>query len=580
MLYENYIRVLYIDLTKKKIRFENRTDIFDFLGGSGVSSQIFSELVKPDKDAFDPEQPIVFAIGPMSTIYHACTKVTCSFRSPVTGEYGESHAGGRLAMAIRLAGIDAFVITGASADPIYITIKPDDLTFHDAEALWGMPTMDAGRHMREMAGKSGNRSIMRIGPAGTNLVPIANVNVDSYRHFGRLGLGAVFGSKKLMGIVVSGEKDFVIKNPKEYNAIYDQVFNITHNTPAMAKYHELGTPKNVIPLNMINALPTLNLKQSNYEYAKNISGEAFAEEVLLRKVSCTGCPVGCIHLGNLRVMFDKGYEYESTAVSYDHELVFSMGSEVGMKNTTDVLRLIEVAEETGIDGISAGVIAGFITEALEKGILTVNETLVDLKFGDVEGYVKVLNYISNPPNEVYRELGKGLYAFTKNRNDKSYDYALQIGGNEIPGYFTGPANLLGMLTGVRHSHCDNGGYSLDQKIKDGTVDNIVDGIIKEEASRSTMTSLVICLFAREVYEFDLVSKALGVLGINKTPQELEDLGRRILKNKLSIRSKLGFNIDNYPLANRFFETKCPRGLIDNGFMKDVIASYKEKIEKL
>ncbi|OQA79674.1 MAG: putative oxidoreductase YdhV [bacterium ADurb.Bin243] len=166
MLYQNHIRVLYIDLCTKKIRFENREDLCEYIGGSGVTSKLFSELVNLDKEPLHEAQPIIFAIGPMSTVFPVCTKAVCSFFSPQTGEYGESHAGGRLAMAIRLANVDAIVITGKAESPVYITIKPDDIIFHDAEALWQLGVSESGQFMRSMAGAPGNRSIIRIGPAG------------------------------------------------------------------------------------------------------------------------------------------------------------------------------------------------------------------------------------------------------------------------------------------------------------------------------------------------------------------------------------------------------------------------------
>jgi len=42
-------------------------------------------------------------------------------------------------------------------------------------------------------------------------------------------------------------------------------------------------------------------------------------------------------------------------------------------------------------------------------------------------------------------------------------FALAFGGNEMPGYHTGPACHLTCLTGARHRHLDSAGYSLDQK---------------------------------------------------------------------------------------------------------------------
>jgi len=114
----------------------------------------------------------------------------------------------------------------------------------------------------------------------------------------------------------------------------------------MAKYHEIGTPINIKVLNAINSLPTKNLQQSTFEYADAISGETFAEQTLVRKVSCVGCPIGCIHVGQFRRLFDKGYEYESLAVSYDHELIYALGSLLGTTSASEVLELIDEVEET------------------------------------------------------------------------------------------------------------------------------------------------------------------------------------------------------------------------------------------
>ena len=68
--------------------------------------------------------------------------------------------------------------------------------FQDASALWGMrSSYTVGSVLRSRASGSGLRSIIRIGRAGEKLVSYACVITETYRHFGRLGLGAVMGSK-------------------------------------------------------------------------------------------------------------------------------------------------------------------------------------------------------------------------------------------------------------------------------------------------------------------------------------------------------------------------------------------------
>ncbi|RYD06453.1 hypothetical protein N752_03765 [Desulforamulus aquiferis] len=79
----DYIRVLNIDLTENRIEVQNREDLMPYLGGVGVATKLFSELVKPERDPLDPEQPIILANGPLSTIFPVVTKVVAMFRSPL-----------------------------------------------------------------------------------------------------------------------------------------------------------------------------------------------------------------------------------------------------------------------------------------------------------------------------------------------------------------------------------------------------------------------------------------------------------------------------------------------------------------
>jgi len=68
----------------------------------------------------------------------------------------------------------------------------------------------------------------------------------------------------------------------------------------MKRYHDLGTAENILPLNELGGLPTRNLKEVRLAGAANISGEYFAEHYLGRRLACSHCPVGCIHIAALR----------------------------------------------------------------------------------------------------------------------------------------------------------------------------------------------------------------------------------------------------------------------------------------
>ena len=159
--------------------------------------------------------------------------------------------------------------------------------------------------LRRMAGGSGHRSILRIGPAGENRSAMACINVDTYRHFGRLGGGAVMGAKNLKAIVIVGDASFDLPPGKEYAPLFQKIYGQLTETTMMDKYHNLGTPINVAVLNKIKALPCRNLQRTSDEAISGITGETFADRTLLRNTACAGCPVGCIHLGFLREKFSR-----------------------------------------------------------------------------------------------------------------------------------------------------------------------------------------------------------------------------------------------------------------------------------
>jgi len=301
MLNEKFIKVLYIDLETEKIRVEHREDLILYLGGVGIASVLLKENIKPELDPTAPGQPIVFAHGPGTYIFPVLTKTVAMFISPLTGELGESYAGGRMAMSMMLAGYDAFVISGKAKNHSYLSVSTNSVKVCDARAMWGLPVSDVGISIREREHADGlsvgKRSIIRIGQAGENGIAFAGVNVDDYRHFGRMGLGACMGSKNLKAISIYGNRSIPVLNEKQYFKVYRDIYKKCTSTDSMAKYHDLGTPINILPLNKSGALPTFNLRATAFEHADDISGEAFAEKNLVRKMSCTGWPVGCIHVG-------------------------------------------------------------------------------------------------------------------------------------------------------------------------------------------------------------------------------------------------------------------------------------------
>ncbi len=578
-------RVLYVDLTKKSISIEDRSDLFgSYIGGTGVAIKLLEEECPEGVDPLSGANPIILAVGSISALYPAASKTVAMFKSPLTSNLGESHCGGRSATAIRLAGYGAIVIRGKSDIPVYLAIHGDDVRFKDASAIWGVESETVGRILREVEPGAGMRTIIRIGRAGERLVRYACAVCETYRHFGRLGLGAVMGAKRLKALVISADKSIEIPGAtrKSYKAVYDEIQDLVVKTDAMEKYHDLGTPGKVYSLAKLGGMTYKNLESSSppETLARELSGENFAEKLLARRTSCAHCPVGCIHLASLRELYEPGYYFKTTTVPYDNETIYSLGFMLGIEHAEDYLRLNITVDSLGMDAISTGVCLAWATEAYARGLITKEHTDgVELRWGDVRAYCEAMKRIVSMPTDFYADLARGVeYASSVYGGQ---DYALAFGGNEMPEYHTGIACYVNYLVGARHSHLDSAGYDLDQKLigKNVSIEEIVSTLLEEEEWRQVLSSLVVCFFARKVYTPEVTVKALKALGIERkwTEEDLKALGRQIHRAKMNFKFRNGFDIAKLRIPKRILEVPTPNGMLKEEDLRQALAIYTEMI---
>ncbi|MBU0493347.1 MAG: aldehyde:ferredoxin oxidoreductase [Chloroflexi bacterium] len=574
-------RVLVIDLTHRRFEVQERADLFDAaLGGAGVAIRLLEEECPAGADPLGPENPIILAVGPLVGLFPMASKTVAMFKSPHNGYLGESHAGGRSAVAIRMAGYGAIVIRGVSATPVYVVVEGDQVRFRDASALWGIRSAyTVGTVLRQREAGAGHRTIMRIGRAGERGVTYATVITETYRHFGRLGLGAVFGSKRLKALVISGSRDLPVRDRRAYREAYDAVFGAATESPLMRKYHELGTAMNVLPLNAIGALPTRNLQEARFEGAEAISGERLAEQYLGRRLACAHCPVACIHLAALRIPHPhEPYFYKTSMLGYDHEPIYATGSMLGDGDAPGMLQLMDEMEVQGLDVMSAGVALAWATEALARGLVTTQDTDgLTLAWGDFDAYIQAARRIVTQPTDLYRALARGVDHAAEVYGGA--DFALAFGGNEMPGYHTGPGCHLTYLTGARHSHLDSAGYSLDQKpgAANLTPEEVAQALLREEQWRQVLASLVVCFFARGVYTPEVIQRALDVAGVDLPEEAQVQLGVEILRRKNAFKVREGFDLPALRIPQRILETPSPLGQLDEAYLRRAMVHFAESV---
>jgi aldehyde:ferredoxin oxidoreductase len=570
----DHFKVMVVNLTEGRGNIVKQNGRDSEMGGSGLAALLYAKYGKPDSPWNDAEQPVIFAIGPLTGYFPLMSKTVCAFKSPYHNQYTESHAGGRTALAMRFADIDALVVIGRAAVPSCLGIGSRHLEIKKADFMWGMDVTESGKLLRRMFKGSGHRSIMRIGPAGETGAAMACINADTYRHFGRLGGGAALGAKNLKAIVIQGDEDFPRPEGKEYSPLFAEVYGQLTSTDMMKKYHNLGTPANLKSLNKIQSLPWRNLQATTDPAIDGVTGERFADEALLRNSACSGCPVGCIHIGFVREKFMEDNRYLYRQVSYDYEPIFSTGTMLGVTDSFSVLSIMDEMEKTGLDVMSGGVALAWATEATEKGLLSDEQTLVPLKFGDAEAYKKAAAFLGSGANDFYQLLGQGTLKAAEQYGGADFACVL---GQEMAGYATGEVFFAAQSLSFRHSHLDCGGYAYDQQHEEQNVEDAVDFLMEDEVGRVALNCMVSCLFARGVYTNELLARCLHSVGYADMAANLDAASRHVQLLRWQTRFATGYDIQAMTIPKRFFKVKTWKGPVDPQYLNALKKSYADRI---
>ena len=570
-------RVLVVDLTSGRGTVESLEGRSVHVGGSGLAAALFERHGQVDTAWNDPCQPIIFAIGPLTGYFPLMSKTVCAFKSPYHDQYAESHAGGRSALALRFADLDALVVTGRADRPVCLSFGSRHLEIKDVHYLWGKDVGTTGKLLRRMFRGSGHRSILRIGLAGERGSAMAGINVDTYRHFGRLGGGAAMGVKNLKGIVIQGDGTFSLPEGKTYAKLFQKVHQQLTDTEMMFKYHNLGTAENVAVLNKLKALPIRNLQQTTDPAIDGITGEKFAERSLLRNTACAGCPVGCIHVGFVREKFMEPNQYFYRQVAYDYEPIFATGAMLGVTDPFAVLDIMDTVEQTGLDVMSAGVALAWATEALDRGIIKQEDALVPLKFGDAKTYTVAVRHLAAGTNDFYRLLAQGTAKAAAHYGGKEFACVL---GQEMAGYATGEVFFVSQALGFRHSHLDSGGYSFDQKFEAVDLDEAVEFLVKDEQERVFLTSMVACLFARGVYKQELLAECLHSVGYDTLAETTAEVSKGLQAHRWRIRLATGYNPAAIEMPGRFSNVSTWKGSINPETLDRLRQHYAQRIVEL
>ncbi|MFQ5897922.1 MAG: aldehyde ferredoxin oxidoreductase family protein [Candidatus Methylomirabilia bacterium] len=420
-------KLLHVDLTTRQTRVEEIPEavLRKHLGGGALASYLLLREMPPGVDPLGPDNILVFTTSVINGLSLSGTnRYTAAAKSPLTGGYGESEAGGWWGPELRAAGYDGLVIRGQAGSPVYLWIKDGEVEFRDARPYWGRLSGEVQDGLeRELADR--RIRVLQTGVAGERGVRFAAI-VNQLKHFhGRCGLGAVMGAKGLKAIVVRGTKLPIAMDKGGARATL--TWFREHYDRSKDRFHQLGTAGVVLMLEASGILPTRNFRDGSFEHARAISGRAMADSILVDRGTCYACAVACKR--EVAVPEDGvvpkygGPEYETLAAT---------GSLCGVGDLRAVARMHQLLGQYVLDSISAGAVMAFAMECYEHGILTEEDTGgLDLTWGNA-GAVEQLVHLIGRREGIGKVLGEGARRAAESIGRGAERFALHVKGQELP----------------------------------------------------------------------------------------------------------------------------------------------------
>ena len=565
-----------IDLTKGTHQIESieDADVRRVLLGSGLAAQIYYEEMEPDTHPLDPASPLLAFTGLLTGTFSptGCRSSWCG-RSPLTGIWNEANMGGHWGAELRFAGFDGLVITGRAAGPVYLWIHDGQVEIRPAEHLWGLDHFETFEKLR--AETDARAQLACIGPAGENLVRLANVmqgGQDHARTAGRGGMGALLGSKNLKAIVVRGTGKPTYPDLKAFRGFVQDINKFIK--PNSVGLSQLGTAGGVPATELTGDLPLKNWTLGNWkEEAARVSGQRIAETIFERHTHCFACPIGCgktvkVDDGPYAGVYGHGPEYETLA---------GFGGNCQCDDLNAISWMNDLCNRYGLDTISTSSVLAFAMEAYEKGLISREQTAgLDLTWGNADAMIGAIHAIARREG-IGELLADGVRAAAQRIGPESEAFAIHVKGLEAP--YHDPRAFVDMAanyaTAVRGAcHLESLSYWLGYGVRYDVYgwynpedydphDSVGKGQVAVDFQNymAVYNPLGLCKFIAKgkvepQHIADLVNAALGW---NWTAQDLLLTGERLCNLKRLINLRLGITRADDTLPRRLLAEPRPSG---------------------
>lgn len=523
-----YGRILMVDLTDRTFAVESIAEevLAEFLGGKGLASYLLAKLNPPEVHPFSPENHLIFATGPVcGSLVWGSSRYGVFTKSPQTGFYSESYAGGRVPEAMDAAGYDGIIIKGKSKTPTVLVVHPQGVEFFEANDLWGMDTHqtedEVVKKYRMKHQKGVRTGAVVIGPAGENHVCFSVIENDYWRSAGRTGAGSVMGSKRVKAIVFQGDCRRKLANSKAMGVLAKQLAEEAKGHPQVAAYKSMGTPMMVKVMNEAGGFPTRYWAEGTYDKWPSISAHALHSRCQVKPRACLKCFMACGRMTTVRHGRRAGLKLEGP----EYETIYAFGGLCAIDRIEEIIYLNDICDRLGMDTISAGNLCGLTIEAARRGKIH-----DPIDYGDVDAIAKLLRKIAFRDG-IGALLAQGIRAAAKAWGLE--EIAIHVKGLEPAGY--DPRVLKGV--GLGYATSDRGACHLRATFYKPELSGMIDpDTIKGKAAmfvdfedRLTLfDTLILCRFYRDLYPWETLCEIVqGTTGLKADQATLVAISARV-----------------------------------------------------
>ena len=441
-------KVLRVNLTERTCKPEplNMEWARQYLGQRGLATKYLCEEIDPACDPLSPDNKMIMVTGPLTgTMASTGGRYSVVTKGPLTGAIACSNSGGFFGAEMKMAGWDMIIFEGKASSPVYLYLENDNPQLLPADELWGQSVWAADEWIHKKHQDPQIR-IAAIGVGAEKGVLYSAIVNDLHRAAGRSGVGTVMGSKNLKAVAIRGTKGVAgIHDPAAFmKATQAGKKVLADNAVTGQGLPMYGTQVLMNVINEMGAMPTRNWRESQFENASAISGEAMHEPResdgkpnLVRNGACFGCTIACGRISTIDPehfsLQGEGKErYKVASGGLEYEAAWVLGSDTGVGDIDALTYANFICNEQGLDPISFGATVAAAMELYEIGAITKEHTGgVEFKFGSAEALCYAAD-VTGKGEGFGADLGLGSKRLTEKYGHP--DLAMVVKGQEFPAY--------------------------------------------------------------------------------------------------------------------------------------------------